>query len=119
MLEADRRRSRAWINDLCWTFFVIIPLFMIVTVGIYWMLTPAPPQQRVVVRLPDNAGVISVTPARNPWDAPRVVAVYNAPQAKQAKREPTKTKPEEQVKIVKREIPKESKLTQETVAAAQ
>lgn len=105
-------------NELCWTIFVIIPLFLIVTIGIYWTLTPAPPKQRVVVQLPDNAGFVAVTPAKNAWDTPRVVAVYNAPRQKQA--DPTKTSPEQQSpKIVKREVPKESELTKETEVASE
>lgn len=42
----------------------------------------------VTVRLPDDRGVVAVTPARGAWDRPKVVAILNdskpnPPQTKQ------------------------------------
>lgn len=80
ILEEERRQERIRFYESLWFWLFIIPLFMITTIGFYWMLTPVQPrQQAVVVRLPDDAGIVAVTPARNRWDAPRVVAIYNKP----------------------------------------
>ncbi len=38
-----------------------------------------PRRQRVIVRLPEDRGYVDVTPARDPYDQPRVIAVYNSP----------------------------------------
>lgn len=110
VLDDDKHWSRFWL-DVCWYFGVAL-LFFFLTACIFMAIAPEPRRQRVVVQVPEDAGVVTVaTPGRSAWDQPQVVAVYRKPKRESnvvvhehviVKKEGDKPPKK---KIVKREIP--------------
>ena len=93
ILEDRRRRY----YESLWFWLLFIPFFLLITISMFWLLLPPDydyydgygyrRRDMVTVRLPDDRGVVAVTPARGAWDSPKVVAILN-----DAKQNPSQTK---------------------------
>ena len=85
VLEDNKFERRFW-SDFCfWAGCVLAFLFL--TSVLFMALAPEPRRQRIVVQVPEDAGVVTVAPGRSAWDQPQVVAVYRRKRAPEQAKE--------------------------------